>query len=118
IGDTWNWVASGPAPFSGTKAQQSANLAGFHEAYFYGATSTMSVGANDTLVAYVYLDPANPPSEIMLMWLDSASSWEHRAYWGANELTTGGIDGTASQLNMGPLPATGQWVRLEVPAAQ
>ena len=29
-----------------------------------------------------------------------------------------GVDGTASRRYMGPLPATGQWVRLEVPAAQ
>src|SRR5262249_22273425 len=40
----------------------------------------------------------------------------HRAYWGAN-LFPGGIDGTPSRRFMGPLPATGQWVKLEVPAS-
>ena len=69
----------------------------------------------DTLFAYVYLDPANPPSEVMLQWNDG--SWEHRAYWGAN-LITWGTDGTVSRRYMGPLPATGQWVRLAVPASQ
>src|SRR5690606_29498484 len=39
-----------------------------------------------------------------------------RAYWGAN-LISGGTDGTTSRTNLGPLPATGQWVRLEVPAS-
>jgi hypothetical protein len=24
------------------------------------------------------------PNEIMLQWLDSGGSWEHRAYWGAD----------------------------------
>ena len=73
----------------------------------------MAVG--DTLFAYVYLDPANPPSEVMLQWNDG--SWEHRAYWGAN-LIGWGTDGTASRRSMGALPAAGQWVRLAVPAAQ
>ena len=35
----------------------------------------------------------------------------------ANNITDG-TDGTAGRRYMGPLPATGQWVRLEVPASQ
>jgi hypothetical protein len=37
------------------------------------------------LVAYVYLDPANPPSTVMLEWSDGV--W-HRAYWGADNLAS------------------------------
>jgi hypothetical protein len=51
----------------------------------------------------------------MLQWNDG-SSWEHRAYWGANNLTYG-TDGTASRHNVGGLPAAGQWVKLSVPAS-
>ena len=51
----------------------------------------------------------------MLQWNDG--SWEHRAYWGANQITWG-VDGTTSRRFMGALPATGQWVRLDIPAAQ
>lgn len=112
----WIWVTSNPAPFSGTLAHQSGLAAGIHQHYFYNATSTMVVGVGDTLFAYVYLDPANPPSEIMLQWNDG-SWWDHRAYWGAN-LVPWGTDGTTSRRYMGALPATGQWVRLAVPAAQ
>ncbi|HEV8630795.1 MAG TPA: Calx-beta domain-containing protein [Thermoanaerobaculia bacterium] len=50
----------------------------------------------------------------MLQWYDG--SWEHRAYWGANAIGFG-VDGTNGRRFMGPLPATGQWVRLEVPAS-
>lgn len=50
----------------------------------------------------------------MLQWNDGG--WNARAYWGAN-LVNWGWDGTASRRYMGPLPATGQWVRLEVPAS-
>ena len=81
-GEGWNWVSSNPAPYSGALAHQSALLSGLHQHYFYGATTTLPVAVGDTLFAYVYLDPANPPSEVMLQWNDG--SWEHRAYWGAN----------------------------------
>jgi hypothetical protein len=92
--------------------------AGEHQIYFYNAAATLSVPVGATLFAYVYLDPANPPQEIMLQWdAGSPSWWEHRAYWGANDIAWG-TDGTASRAFMGALPATGGWVRLTVPASR
>ena len=114
-GDGWSWIASNPAPYSGSLAHQSVLAAGEHQHYFYNATATLAVAVGDSLFAYVYLDPANPPSEVMLQWNDG--SWEHRAYWGAN-LINWGSDGTVSRRYMGTLPAAGQWVRLSVPATQ
>jgi len=52
----------------------------------------------------------------MLQWYDN--SWEHRAYWGADNVSIYGVNGTASRHYVGPLPPAGQWVRLEVPANQ
>ena len=66
----------------GALAHQSVVASGEHQHYFYNATATVAVAAADTLFAYVYLDPANLPSEVMLQWNDG--SWEHRAYWGAD----------------------------------
>ena len=119
-GDSWNWISNNPTPFSGTLSHQSALVAGIHYHYFSGATATLPVNSGETLLTYVFLDPANPPREIMLQWFDGAS-WEHRAYWGGNlfggaNLIPWGTDGTASRRPMGALPAAGQWVRLEVPA--
>ena len=114
-GDAWNWIGANPAPYSGALAHQSALASGEHQHYFYSATATLPVAVGDTLFAYVYLDAANPPSEVMLQWYDG--SWEHRAYWGANQIGWGS-DGTVGRRAMGALPATGQWVRLAVPAAQ
>ena len=111
-GDGWNWVSSNPTPYSGALAHQSAGVAQ-HQHYFYSATTTLAVGVGDTLFTYVYLDPANPPSEVMLQWSDG--SWAHRAYWGANII---GGAGNVTQAYMGGLPPTGQWVRLAVAAAQ
>jgi uncharacterized delta-60 repeat protein len=114
-GDSWTWAATNPAPYSGALDLQSSLAAGEHEIYFYGYTSTPTVPSGGSLFAYVYLDPANPPSEVMLQW-NVGGSWEHRAYWGANAIPWG-TDGTVSRQSMGALPATGGWVRLAVPAS-
>ncbi|HET9867042.1 MAG TPA: discoidin domain-containing protein, partial [Nitrospira sp.] len=113
-GEGWNWVSSNPPPFSGALANQSNIVAGLHQHFFYGATATLTINPGDKLMAYVYIDPANVPNQIMLQWNDG--TWEHRAYWGAN-LIGWGVDGTNSRRFMGQLPAAGQWVRLEVPAS-
>jgi hypothetical protein len=117
--ESWNWISANPSPVSGSYAHQSGLVAGTHQHYFYGAANTLNVNAGDVLFAYVYLDPASPPSQVMLQWNDG--TWEHRAYWAATAGSGGiqaGAEGTNSRRYMGPLPAPGQWMRLEVPAAQ
>src|SRR5437667_1567127 len=113
-GDGWNWVSS-PGPVSGTLSSQSSIASGLHQHYFYSASKTLPVNAGETLITYIFLDPLMPPSEVMLQWNDG--TWEHRAYWGANQITYG-TDTTAGRHYMGALPAIGKWVRLEVPASQ
>ena len=119
-GDTWSWVSSNtycPAPFSGTLAHQSDTTVpvGEHQHYFTGATQTLSIAVGDNVFAYVYIDPANVPNELMLQW-NVAGSWEHRAIWGSDILANGN-DNTVARYHAGALPPTGQWVRLEVPAS-
>jgi hypothetical protein len=113
-GDTWNWVTSSPTPKSGTKAHKTTASTGHKEHSFVGASSPMEVGTGDTLFAYVWVEAGT--KEIMLHWFDG-TSWDHRAYWGDNTIGYG-TTGTASRMGMGNLPATGQWVRLEIPAAK
>ena len=109
----WNWTCFDPLPLSGTLAHKSNIVAGMHQHFFQGATQTLTVNTGDTLVAHVFLDPLNPPTQVMLQWNDG--TWDHRAYWGQSQLPWG-VEGTVSRRNMGALPPTGQWVRLEVPA--
>lgn len=110
----WTWIDDEPAAMSDSLAHTSNLVAGMHQHYFTGASETLSLSTGDFLYAWVYLDPLSPPSEVMLQWNDG--TWEHRAYWGANQLGWG-TDGTNSRRYMGPLPATDQWVRLQVPAS-
>jgi hypothetical protein len=115
INDRWNWVTANPAPHSGTRAHQSDNAPGVHLHFFVSEVTPLLIGVGDTLFAYVYLDPDNPPRQLILSWL-ADNHWEHRAYWGEN-LVEEGIDGGPGRRHMGPLPPTGEWVRLEVPAS-
>ncbi len=52
----------------------------------------------------------------MLQWESSSGGWEHRRYWAPNDIAWG-TDGTVSRQYIGPLPATGGWVQLTVPAS-
>ena len=79
-GESWSWISASPAPYSGSRAHQSSTASGLHGHSFNWATSTLSVNTGDSLYTYVYLDPANPVSEIMLSWCTTSGDWEHRAY--------------------------------------
>ena len=100
-GESWNWVATNPAPLAGRRAHQSPLTAGLHHHGFIGATNRLVINPGDSLIAYVYLDPSNPPTEILLQWHDwESNSWEHRAFWGANTIALG-TDNTESRHSMG-----------------
>jgi len=112
-GDKWNWVATSPTPMLGTSAHQSIDAEIAH-GHSFVSQQAFYVGEQENIYTYVYIDPASPPKEVMLSFHDGAG-WAHRAYWGQNVIDKG-INGTNSRRYMGQLPASGRWVRLEVPA--
>lgn len=110
----WTFVGTPDPVLSGAKSVKlTAN--GLKQVVMRDAKPGLTVGAGDRLFAYVWIDPKNPPREIMLQWF--STNWLHRAYWGEN-LVNFGADNTTERRKMGPLPAAGQWVRLEVDAAK
>ena len=102
----------GPPPAGG--GHRSTIKAGVHQHYFQNAAQTLAVVNGGQLYCWVYLDPDHPPRTLMLQW--RTDDWEHRAYWGENLIALG-QDGTASRLRIGDLPVSGDWLRVEVPAA-
>jgi subtilisin len=116
VDESWNWVSANPTPHSGIASHQSSIVAAtnIRQHYFMNATSTLQIGTGEILYAWVYVDPVEKPSQIMLQWNDG-TSWEHRAYWGENKIEWG-VDGTPSRINMGTLPQDGGWVKLVIPA--
>lgn len=83
---------------------------------FQNASDGLKISESARLFAYVFVDPADPPQQIMLQW-NVDGSWEHRAYWGDNQIDWG-KDKTSSRRRLGDLPEAGKWVRLEVDPAK
>jgi uncharacterized repeat protein (TIGR01451 family) len=118
--DKWTWV-NPPVPFSGlahvtfqapANDDDAATLYRAH--YFNNATQSMTVAPGEILFTYAYLDPVNTPDQIVVGWSDSTNSYF--AYWGESHRLFGKI-GTETMRYMGPVPISGTWVRLEVPAS-
>ena len=101
--------------FSGKRASLRTSK-GLGQHLVQDAKPGLRLGAGARLFTYVYLDPENPPRQIMLQW-NTGQSWEHRAYWGGNHIPWG-TDRSGSRRHMGPLPRAGEWVRLEVEVSQ
>ena len=112
--DSWQWVES-PAPVLQGRRASERTATGTSQHIFTAAKYPLIVGPGDKLVAHVYLDPANPPEQIMVQ-LNDGGGWEHRAWWGTTKIQWG-VENSPSSLPMGPLPAAGRWVRLEIDAA-
>jgi len=111
----WQFVSKVDKPvFSGEKAS-TRTAEGLSQHFFTDASPGLRVGEGDKLFAYVYLDPAKPPKEIMLQWNDGG--WEHRATWGEDVIPWGAAN-SPGRFAMGPLPELGKWVRLEVEAVK
>lgn len=111
----WEFVAAPDNPvLAGTKSVLRKGD-GVHQHFFNQSPQTLRIGTGDKLFAYVYLDPANPPKQIMLQF--HTNDWNHRAAWGTEDLIPFGQANTPSKVMMGPLPKAGEWVRLEVDVA-
>ncbi len=115
-GGEWEWTRASSAAPTGKRTHRFQRAGGgLSEHWFTDARAVLAVEGGDTLFAWVLLDPAQPPREIMLMWHDRLG-WEHRAYWGANTITYG-RDNSTGRFHAGGLPPVGSWVKLVVPAA-
>lgn len=113
--DGWNWLS-----LDGKYGHQSPLASGSHQHYFINASPTFAIDADDNLIAYVYLDPDDPPTQVLMQW-KVGTSWEHRAYWGANDLCSiwSLCSGDYEAYHyVGVLPPTGGWRRLSVPASE
>jgi mono/diheme cytochrome c family protein len=110
----WEFVGK-PAPVQGGTKSVRVKATGLRQVVLTDANPGLKVGAGDKLFAYVWLDPKDPPQEVMLQW--HTSNWLHRVYWGKNKIEWG-RDNSTERFRAGELPETGKWVRLEVEAAK
>lgn len=101
---TWSFTQHASGDQSFTIAYPEGD--GYHNLHVTGLPG-MPISSSENLVAYVLLDPCNPPLAIGITW-----NGTHSAYWG---LSYGWESGAYF---MGPVPAgiAGTWQRLEVPS--
>ena len=111
-GATWVTAENGQV-FSGMRALK-RSFSGLTQDYYTGGAAPLEIPPEGELFAYVFLDPADPPKAVMLQF--HKNGWLHRAVWGDYEAIQFGKPDTTEKVNMGPLPDTGKWTRLEVDA--
>jgi hypothetical protein len=111
----WEFVGKQDHPVHSGRLSVRGTARGLDQRVFLTTGETLKTGEGDTFFAHIYIDPKKRPREVMLQW-HTKEGWSHRAYWGENAIDWG-KDGTPERLRMGDLPATGRWVRLEVPVA-
>ena len=105
------WNPTDKQVFSGLKSFVRTGV-GNNQHFFYKSKNPYQVkNDQDEFFAYAFLDPQNPPKQVMLQFNDG--NWEHRAYWGES-LIPYGRENTVSKVKIGPLPELGKWVRLSV----
>ena len=107
------WKLAENPVFSGSKSFVRTGV-GNNQHFFYNSKNPHVVkNDDDEFFAYAFLDPQNPPKQVMLQFNDG--TWEHRAYWGES-LIHYGRENTVTRVKMGSLPELGKWVRLSVRA--
>lgn len=111
-GNKWVTAAEGPV-FSGKRSLKCTGT-GVIQSYYDSGATPLEVPPDGKLFAYVYLDATNPPRAIMLQYCKG--EWKNRAIWGDYDAVPYGAEGTTERVNMGPLPDTGTWTRLEFDA--
>lgn len=110
----WNFVFKTELePYAGEKCVK-LDAKGLMQVVAVNAKPGLRVGEGDKLFTYVWIDPKNPPKQIMIQW--HTTNWLHRAYWGENRIDWG-KDRTTERRSFGQLPDAGKWVKLEVAAS-
>ena len=110
------WVKNSEGPvYSGERALQLSGK-GLHQVSFDHSDQPLTLGAEASFFAYVYLDPKDPPKAIMLQF--HTGEWRNRANWGDADAIDFGAKGTTEKVQMGSLPEVGKWVKLEVAASK
>ena len=79
--------------------------------YYEAGAPPFEVPAGAKFSVQVWLDPADLPEEVMIQF--HSGQWKHRVIWG-QDIIEFGAKNTPERFVAGPLPAPGQWVKLEV----
>lgn len=83
---------------------------------FFATGGDFTVPANGMFFVHCFLDSEDTPDAIMIQF--NTGSWKNRAIWGDEDKIPFGKSNTTEKVHLGPLPKTGDWVRLEMDSKQ
>ncbi|HEY6136763.1 MAG TPA: hypothetical protein VI670_03275 [Thermoanaerobaculia bacterium] len=92
---------------SGTQSIALGPSTGYSQFYFSGGSPAMTIGVDRNIVLYALINPCVVPQRIRVSMLSTDYMGYLSAVWGTG-VQSGDID-------MGPVPAAGSWVRLVIP---
>jgi hypothetical protein len=81
--------------------------------FYQAGAQPLEVPQDGKFFVHVYLDPADPPEEVMIQF--HSDEWKHRAVWG-EDIIEFGAKNTTQRYRAGMLPPLGKWSKLEVDA--
>jgi RHS repeat-associated protein len=96
---------------SGTQSLTTNYLGSGYNFKFFVNGLSQPVAIGENLVFYMLLNDC-PPRELLIRWYNTNTTYT-LTYWGAAV-----IGGESGGINMGPLPAPGSWIRIQIPASQ
>ncbi len=106
------WVTKDNGPVcSGQRSLKVSGKAVAQNFYQSGA-APFEVPPCARLSMMVFLDPAEPPTAVMLQI--HTDQWKHRALWGDLQAINYGTADTTTRFGAGALPQPGNWAQLEV----
>ena len=107
----WRWEDAPDGP-QGSRVRLQEG-AGIVQHFYHQAPEALVSQEGDRFFLHVWLDPEDPPETVMLQV--HSGNWDHRAYWGADRISFGGIGSDQpGHRHEGDLPLPGAWARLEV----
>ena len=113
----WDFVDRKASPVKFGKKARRQQAAGLVQHYFDDASTPVTIQAETVFFAWVYLDPKNPPSALMVQLNDG--DWNQRGVWGSDQIAYGlRKKNWAGYLRKGKLPSPGEWTRLELSAQE
>ncbi len=128
--ETWHWDEV--VKYSGTRSHTDPAGDFAHGHYFIHADETLRLNRSDNIIQYVYLDPTNPPTQIMLQFYTGEGEGRHRAYWRKYERDADWQTWQRDFISkgeewhhpyswyeyshfMGRISRFGEWIRLKIP---
>ena len=111
----WDFVTTEVGPVQVGQKSRKQESKGLVQHYVDNFKTKIKIDTETVFYAWIYPDPKNPPSALMLQLNDG--DWNQRGVWGTDQIEYGRrAKNWAGYMRKGKMPTPGQWTRLELSA--